>query len=224
MKDNDVLTSNQSAEPGHSLIFTLHKNRSYILGTMALTWSSLYTEDATNYAWLIMLQRSGHIVIWKAETPFTNISFSTYHDLHLVDPSILKAHPGSSGMIKQNKHCIDKDEIFYYFIENQLLLFVGSHRGQVKCWTLSWDRENAPTCDLLGTIIPDEDHIPVSAIEVLNSSGFLVVCVAKNNAVVAVSVKYDRNGLECVDTKFVLLPGVQLAGIRRNYFNSRNEE
>jgi hypothetical protein len=99
MKDNDVLTSSQVvAEPGHSLVFTLHKNRSYILGTMALAWSSLYTEDTTNYAWLVMLQRSGHIVIWKAQTPFTNVSFSAYHDLQIVDPSIVKVHPGPAGM------------------------------------------------------------------------------------------------------------------------------
>ena len=97
IKDNEVLTSNPLVEPGHSLVFTLHKNRSYILGTMALAWSSLYTKDTTNYAWLVMLQRSGHIVIWKAQTPFNNISFSTYHDLHLADPSILKVHPGPAG-------------------------------------------------------------------------------------------------------------------------------
>jgi hypothetical protein len=101
----------------------------------------------------------------------------------------------------------------FKFLENQMLLFAGSHRGQAKCWTLSWDRENAPTCNFLGAIIPDEDHIPVSAIEISNSNDYLVVSVTKNNAVVAVSVKCDGNGLQCVDTKFVLLPGVQLAGI-----------
>lgn len=93
-----------------------------------------------------------------------------------------------------------------------MLIFAGSHRGQVKCWSLSWNQENAPTCNLLGSIIPDEDHISVSAIEVLCSDDFLVISTTKNNAVMAVSVKCDGNGLQCFDTKFAILPGLQLTG------------
>lgn len=100
----------------------------------------------------------------------------------------------------------------FEFLENQLLIFAGSHRGQVKCWTLSWYQEDTPTCSFLGAIIPDEDHIPVTAIEVLDSDDFLIISVTKNNAIVAVSIKCDGNGLQCVDTKFAIIPGVQLAG------------
>jgi hypothetical protein len=132
IKDNDVLTSSQVvAEPGHSLVFTLHKNRSYILGTMALAWSSLYTEDTTNYAWLIMLQRSGHIVIWKAQTPFTNVSFSAYHDLQIVDPSIVKVHPGPAGMtaFKEEKRIFNN--------KNKTFL-ISRKSDAIVCWISPW--------------------------------------------------------------------------------------
>ena len=98
MREN-VWTKNQPADSGHSLIYSLHKNRSYFLGTIALAWSPLYT-GRKNWSWLIMLQRSGHIVIWKAESPFKNVDLSAFHDLMFTQPSALKVHPGVSGLLR----------------------------------------------------------------------------------------------------------------------------
>lgn len=84
----------------HSLIYSVHKNRSYILGTMALGWSPLYTGTNNNWAWLVMLQRSGHIVVWKAEAPVTKLSLSAFHDLNIAQPSVLTVYPGASGSFR----------------------------------------------------------------------------------------------------------------------------
>lgn len=118
MRDNSwgSESSDQRQESNHSQVYTQHKTRSYLLATMgitiylcnclvgfmliysiALAWSPLFT-GTTKWAWLVTLQRSGHIVIWKAEAPLTKLSLSTYHDLHLEEPSALKLYKGVSGL------------------------------------------------------------------------------------------------------------------------------
>ena len=92
-------------------------------------------------------------------------------------------------------------------------MFAGSHLGCVKCWSLSWSEDAAPTCNLLGVIIPDDDYIPVTAIEVSSVNGYLVVSVTKNNALVAATIKCDANGLQCIDLQSSIMPGLQLTGI-----------
>lgn len=93
-----------------------------------------------------------------------------------------------------------------------MLLFAGSHRGFVKCWSLSWNEDRVPNCNPLGAIIPDEDLIPVNAIEISQSGGYVIVSAAKNNAIVASSVQCDGNGLKCVDVSYAILPGLQISG------------
>nr|CAG4636881.1 EOG090X03KG [Ceriodaphnia reticulata] len=85
----------------------------------------------------------------------------------------------------------------------------------VKCWSLSWSEGSAPTCTLLGAIIPDEDSIPVTAMEIISANGYLIVTVTKNNALVASTIKCDGNGLHCIDLQFALLPGLQLSGLSK---------
>lgn len=94
-----------------------------------------------------------------------------------------------------------------------MLLFAGSHRGFLKCWALTWTDEAAPSCNLLGAVFPDEDHIPINAIEINRVKDHLVIAVAKNNALVAATIKCDRNGLQCTDLKYVVLPGLQISGM-----------
>lgn len=91
-------------------------------------------------------------------------------------------------------------------------MFVGSHSGSVKCWSLSSNEENTQSCNFLGAVLQDEDSITLSAIEVINSNDFLVIALAKNNAVVVVTTKCDGNGLECINVRYALLPGLQLSG------------
>lgn len=98
-----------------------------------------------------------------------------------------------------------------------MLLFAGSHRGFLKCWAISWTDESAPTCNLLGAVLGDEDHIPISAIEVHRVNDHLVVSVAKNNAIVASVIKCDGNGLQCTDLQYAVLPGLQISGIASQY-------
>ena len=43
------------------------------------------------------------------------------------------------------------------------------------------------------------NYIHVTAIEVTSANGYLVVSVTKNNALVASTIKYDANGLQCID-------------------------
>nr|CAG4649201.1 EOG090X03KG [Scapholeberis mucronata] len=191
IKENNLVSQTRD-DTGHSTVFSTHKAKCYLLGTMSLAWSPLYSGK-TEWAWLITLQRSGHIVIWKAQASFTKVEFSVFHDLKLADPSVLKLHSYATG--------------------NQLLLFAGSYRGLLNCWILSWNEEEAPSCKLLGSILPDEDQLSVNAIEVGFSNDHFIVSAAKSNAIVTAAVKYDGNELRCTDVKYTLLPGLQLSGL-----------
>lgn len=98
----------------------------------------MYTGK-TEWAWLITLQRSGHIVIWKAQAPFTKLEFSAFHDLKLTDPSVLKIHPCATGVlfyIQCQLNSIDTKNNIFKAINCSCLLVptavystVGSCRG-----------------------------------------------------------------------------------------------
>lgn len=69
------------------------------LNDVAVTWSRVYSTGTSNWAWLVTLQRSGHVVVWKAQAPSAKVAFSTFHDLKLGEPSVLKIYPGTNGWL-----------------------------------------------------------------------------------------------------------------------------
>ena len=84
-------------DDNHSEVFSQFKSRSYMLGTVAISWSGTYGNSSSKWAWLVCLQRSGHAVIWKAEAPFDRVKFETYYDLKVQSPSSLKLFPCGEG-------------------------------------------------------------------------------------------------------------------------------
>nr|CAG4646136.1 EOG090X03KG [Macrothrix elegans] len=157
-------------------------------------WSHLFT-GSPNWAWFLTLQRSGHLVLWKAIAPLTKLKFAGYHDLQLKDPSTMKVCPGAS--------------------DNEFLLFAGSHGGAVKCWLVSWKENEDPTCKLLDVTIAEDDFIPVLSIEVDRREDHEIVSFTKSNALVAVSLKWDGNSIQLIDQGFVQLPSLQITGITK---------
>ena len=161
----------------------------------ALAWSPLYEgSNGLKFAFLVMLQRSGHLVIWKVtDGREDRLQFAGLHDLQLADPSAVHLTAGG---------------------DDCCLLLAGSHRGVVKAWTINnWTDDRHPSCTPLGAVFPDEDGIAVAAIQShFASAPFRVVYAVKNSALVAASVQLDGNGMRIVDTAFVLLPSVQISG------------
>ncbi len=95
---------------------------------LALAWSPLYSSgpaDTTgkgHWAWLVTLQRSGHVVLWKVSSPNGQLQLAGSYDLELTDPSSIQLASGSH--------------------HSSCLLVAGSHRGIVKCWAFSWNAED----------------------------------------------------------------------------------
>lgn len=102
---------------GHSEIFARQKSRAYRLGTMgklkcflkyfefdveaccgisAIGWSPIF-KGSSPWAWFVTLQRSGHIVVWRAEAAFDQLSLVDVYNLQVADPSALKVYRGCNG-------------------------------------------------------------------------------------------------------------------------------
>ena len=62
-----------------------------------VAWSPVFEEGASKWAWFLTLQRSGHVVIWKAQLPLVDLQLVTFHDLDVKDPFTLKIHRTNSG-------------------------------------------------------------------------------------------------------------------------------
>jgi len=196
----ECLSSNQwnetdptSPVDGHSGIFSIFKSRSYLLGTISIAWSPLCEEGDLKWAWFVTLQRSGHVVIWRAAYPLDRLEFVSFHDLKVSDPSTLKIHRSASG---------------------QLLLFIGTHGGLLKMFRFFSD-EIAVKMNDTGDVITDgEDGLPVSCIDVASIHQNEIVVVTKNHCLLTFIVKCDGKAVTAViDHRLAVLPALQITGM-----------
>lgn len=74
-----------------------------------------------------------------------------------------------------------------------------------------------PELSFVSPICPDEDSIAVGAIRIYSIGRFRIVAIAKNSALVTVSILLDGNGLRVVQSRYALMPGLQLSGFIINF-------